>query len=81
MARNRDENKRKGMAFLREGNLKAANDCFQRAVEVTTEMAVQLIRVCKSFFSVFFLHLIDHILFSSPIGSSSRERGVYCSAI
>jgi hypothetical protein len=47
LIRNREDNKRKGMAFLREGNLKAANECFQRAVEVTTEMAIRLIRVSE----------------------------------
>jgi exonuclease-1 len=44
----REENKKKGMAFLAEGNLSAANDCFAKAVDVTTEMAVRLIRVLQA---------------------------------
>ncbi len=41
----RDENRAKAMAHLAAGNTAAAEECFQRAVNVTAAMAKQLIEV------------------------------------
>jgi exonuclease-1 len=41
----RDEYKARGICYLKEGNLAAANECFQKAVDITPEMAFNLIKV------------------------------------
>lgn len=38
-------NKIKGMEYLREGNVTAATSCFQRGVDITPQMAYNLIKV------------------------------------
>lgn len=44
--RTRQENKAKGLAFLRAGNRQQAQECFQKCVDITPEMALEVIRVC-----------------------------------
>eukprot|EP00048_Salpingoeca_helianthica_P020639 m.7625 g.7625 ORF g.7625 m.7625 type:complete len:803 (+) comp5069_c0_seq1:158-2566(+) len=43
----REENKAKGMALLRAGNRTGALECFQKCIDVTPEMAFQLIQACR----------------------------------
>ncbi|XP_020899632.1 exonuclease 1 isoform X2 [Exaiptasia diaphana] len=43
----RQENKAKGLAFLRAGNKTQACECFQKCVDVTPEMALEVIKVCR----------------------------------
>jgi exonuclease-1 len=43
--RSREENKEKGMALAHQGKHSAARECFVKAVDVTPEMAYQLIKV------------------------------------
>eukprot|EP01122_Echinamoeba_exundans_P010328 TRINITY_DN3842_c0_g1_i1.p1 TRINITY_DN3842_c0_g1~~TRINITY_DN3842_c0_g1_i1.p1 ORF type:complete len:902 (-),score=200.96 TRINITY_DN3842_c0_g1_i1:136-2841(-) len=43
----RKENKQKAMELMREGNKSAANEFFQKAVDVTSRMAYNLIQVLK----------------------------------
>ena len=43
--RSRRENREKAMAHLMAGNAAAAEECFQRAVDVTPRMAKQVIEV------------------------------------
>lgn len=44
--RTRQENKAKGLAFLRAGNRQQAVECFQKCVDITPEMALEVIKVC-----------------------------------
>ena len=44
--RTRQENKAKGLAFLRAGNRQQALECFQKCVDITPEMALEVIKVC-----------------------------------
>jgi exonuclease-1 len=53
MKRNRDTERAKGMAFLRDGNRNMARECFKKAVDITPEMAYNLIKA-----SIEFLHLV-----------------------
>ena len=41
----RKENRAKGLAFLRAGNKVEAVECFQRCVDITPEMALEVIKV------------------------------------
>lgn len=50
----------KGEAFLKQGNIEAANECFKKAVDITPRMAFNLINVDESFF---FLKKIDSFNF------------------
>ena len=43
--RTRQENKAKGLAFLRAGNKQQAVECFQKSVDITPEMALEVIKV------------------------------------
>ena len=43
--RTRQENKAKGLAFLRAGNRQQAVECFQKCVDITPEMALEVIKV------------------------------------
>ncbi|XP_022800229.1 exonuclease 1-like [Stylophora pistillata] len=43
----RQENKAKGLAFLRAGNRQQALDCFQKCVDITPEMALEVIKECR----------------------------------
>lgn len=43
----RDEALKKAKEFMRQGNNRAAQDCFQRAVPVTVEMAREVIKQCR----------------------------------
>ena len=45
--RNRNKNKQKAKELLREGRLKEAREYFQRCVEVTSEMAYDVIKACR----------------------------------
>ena len=45
--RTRQENKAKGLAFLRAGNRQQALECFQKCVDITPEMALEVIKVCE----------------------------------
>jgi len=47
--RTREEFRNRGMKFLREGNVSAARECFQKAIDITPEMAHRLIKVGESF--------------------------------
>jgi hypothetical protein len=46
--RKREEYRAKGMEYLRVGERKKAFECFQKCVDVTPEMAYQVIKVGKS---------------------------------
>uniref|UniRef100_T1J9L4 Exonuclease 1 n=1 Tax=Strigamia maritima TaxID=126957 RepID=T1J9L4_STRMM len=43
----RERNKKKAKEFLREGKLKEAREHFQRSVDITSEMALELIKACQ----------------------------------
>ena len=45
LERTRQENKAKGLAFLRAGNRTQALECFQKCVDITPEMALEVIKV------------------------------------
>ncbi|XP_013785317.2 exonuclease 1-like [Limulus polyphemus] len=44
---NREKSRKKAKEYLREGKLKEARECFQRSVDVTSEMAHELIKACR----------------------------------
>ena len=44
-SRTRQENKAKGLAFLRAGNRQQALECFQKCVDISPEMALEVIKV------------------------------------
>ena len=44
----RMENLQKGRQFLREGNSRAARDCFTKCVSVTSEMALEVMRAARN---------------------------------
>jgi exonuclease-1 len=44
--RSRQDNKAKGLALLRAGNKSQAFECFQKCVDITPEMALEVIKVC-----------------------------------
>ncbi|KAG1649701.1 Exonuclease 1 [Nymphon striatum] len=44
---NRQKYKKLAKQHLREGNLKAARDCFNRCVDVTSAMALEVIKACR----------------------------------
>lgn len=46
--RNRERNRKKAKELLREGKANEARECFQRCVEVTSEMASEVIRACRA---------------------------------
>ncbi|XP_068681697.1 exonuclease 1-like [Montipora foliosa] len=43
----RQENKAKGLAFLRAGNRQQAVECFQKCVDITPDMALDVIKACR----------------------------------
>lgn len=43
----RAENRKQGMALLRDGRRSEAIDCFQRSLDVTPEMAHDLMAACR----------------------------------
>lgn len=43
----REENLKRGMGFYQEGKLGLARECFVKAVDVTPEMAFQLIKALR----------------------------------
>lgn len=45
--RQREANRKKAKEFLIEGKLKEAREYYQRAVDITSEMALDLIKVIK----------------------------------
>eukprot|EP01117_Protostelium_nocturnum_P012014 TRINITY_DN4399_c0_g1_i1.p1 TRINITY_DN4399_c0_g1~~TRINITY_DN4399_c0_g1_i1.p1 ORF type:complete len:529 (-),score=159.28 TRINITY_DN4399_c0_g1_i1:1036-2622(-) len=45
--KNREENKAKGLALIREGNVAAARDAFVKAVDITPFMAYRLIKALR----------------------------------
>ena len=55
-SRTRQENKAKGLAFLRAGNRQQALECFQKCVDISPEMALEVIKVLV-LFRLFFLFL------------------------
>ncbi len=46
--RSREKYKIQAREFLRQGNNAKARECFQRCVEVTSDMALQLIKACRA---------------------------------
>lgn len=38
--------KRKGKQLLREGKVQEARDCFQQSIDVTPQMALEVMKVC-----------------------------------
>lgn len=51
-SRTRQENKAKGLAFLRAGNRQQALECFQKCVDISPEMALEVIKVLVLLFVV-----------------------------
>ncbi len=45
--RNRERNKIQAREYLRQGNNSKARECFQKCVDVTSTMALELIKVCR----------------------------------
>lgn len=45
---NREKNRKKAKELLREGKAKEARECFQRCVDITSEMAADTIRACRA---------------------------------
>ncbi|EEC03153.1 exonuclease, putative, partial [Ixodes scapularis] len=43
----RETNRQKAKQFLIEGRIKEARECYQRAVDITPEMALDLIKECR----------------------------------
>ena len=52
-SRARQENKAKGLAFLRAGNRQQALECFQKCVDISPEMALEVIKVLLLLFVSF----------------------------
>ena len=48
LRRQREKNKVQAMEHLRQGNISTANQNFQRCVDVTSAMALELIKVCRA---------------------------------
>lgn len=46
--RNREKNRKKAKELLREGKAKEARECFQRCVDITSEMAADTIKACRA---------------------------------
>ncbi|XP_064600916.1 exonuclease 1-like [Liolophura sinensis] len=44
----REINRKKAAQFLREGKRAEARDCFQKCVDITPEMALELMKACRS---------------------------------
>ncbi|XP_042233541.1 exonuclease 1-like isoform X2 [Homarus americanus] len=45
---NRERNRKKAKELLREGKIREAKECFQRCVDVTSEMAANVINACRA---------------------------------
>ncbi|KAK7067479.1 Rad2 nuclease, partial [Halocaridina rubra] len=45
---NRERNRRKAKELLREGKTREAKECFQRCVDITSEMAAEVIAACRA---------------------------------
>ncbi|XP_068227346.1 exonuclease 1 isoform X2 [Palaemon carinicauda] len=45
---NRERNRKKAKELLREGKIKEAKECFQRCVDITSEMAADVITACRA---------------------------------
>ena len=60
-SRTRQENKAKGLAFLRAGNRQQALECFQKCVDISPEMALEVIKVLVLLF-VFLIAFVFLIL-------------------
>ncbi|XP_045606109.1 exonuclease 1 [Procambarus clarkii] len=45
---NRERNRKKAKELLREGKIREAKECFQRCVDVTSEMAADVINACRA---------------------------------
>ena len=58
-SRTRQENKAKGLAFLRAGNRQQALECFQKCVDISPEMALEVIKVLV-LFRLFFFYSLHH---------------------
>lgn len=67
--RKREEYRAKGMEYLRVGERKKAFECFQKCVDVTPEMAYQVIKVGK-----FILDTLNFLISIQPYSSSSAHR-------
>lgn len=46
--RNRERNKIQAREYLRQGNNSKARECFQKCVDVTSTMALELMKVCRA---------------------------------
>ncbi|CAL4065400.1 unnamed protein product, partial [Meganyctiphanes norvegica] len=47
-SKNRERNRKKAKELLREGKVREARECFQRCVDVTSEMAAEVIAACRA---------------------------------
>ncbi|KAK4287224.1 hypothetical protein Pmani_039699 [Petrolisthes manimaculis] len=45
---NRERNRKKAKELLREGRTREARECFQRCVDITSEMAAEVIEACRA---------------------------------
>ncbi|XP_064085040.1 exonuclease 1-like [Macrobrachium nipponense] len=45
---NRERNQKRAKELLREGRVKEAKECFQRCVDITSEMAAEVIAACRA---------------------------------
>ena len=48
LIRNRERYKIQAREYLRQGNTAKARECFQRCVDVTSAMALELIKACRA---------------------------------
>ena len=80
-SRARQENKAKGLAFLRAGNRQQALECFQKCVDISPEMALEVIKVLVLLFVflIVFFYSFHHphnrgllLLTVILLGSSNR---------
>lgn len=82
--RKREINKKKAAQLLREGKRGEARECLQRCIDISPDMALNLMNVSTSLYMSW---LIRVLLKSTETGSlsfeglSSERRGLYCGSL